>query len=94
MSEKIGKEAQETFAIHTVTMSFNAMEDRIAMDSADQKGQIERLWLSRRLLDKLIPTWTKISSEILKWLTAKKSFRPCIRHHRSRLRIDRLMKKK
>ncbi len=56
MSEKIGKEAQETFAIHTVTMSFNAMEDRIAMDSADQKGQIERLWLSRRLLDKLIPT--------------------------------------
>ena len=55
MSENKDRIAQKTFAICTVTMSFNAIEDRIVMDSLDQSKKVERLWLSRRLLDRLIP---------------------------------------
>ena len=58
MSENKDRIAQKTFAICTVTMSFNAIEDRIVMDSLDQSKKVERLWLSRRLLDRLIPTLT------------------------------------
>ena len=32
------------------------MEDRIVMDSSDKNQKVERLWLSRRLLDRLIPS--------------------------------------
>ena len=49
---------ENTFFIHTVTMGFDPAEDRIYMDSSDGKGSVQRLWLSRRLLDKLIPTLT------------------------------------
>ena len=37
-------------------MSFDPMEDRIVMDSSDKNEKVERLWLSRRLLDRLIPS--------------------------------------
>lgn len=56
MSEKKDEFIESIFAIHIVTMSFNPMEDRIAMDSSDQTGKVQRLWFSRRILDKLIPT--------------------------------------
>ena len=58
MSGNKDRIAQKTFAICTVTMSFSAIEDRIVMDSLDQSKKVERLWLSRRLLDRLIPTLT------------------------------------
>ena len=56
MSKKMDKKYQDTFAICTVTMSFDPIEDRIVMDSSDNNKKVERLWLSRRLLDRLIPT--------------------------------------
>ena len=45
------------------------MEDRVVMDSSDKNEKVERLWLSRRLLDRLIPNLTdqlevKSSNEI------------------------------
>ena len=69
MSKVINQDSQETFFISTVTMSFNPMEDRVVMDSSDKNEKVERLWLSRRLLDRLIPSLTdqlevKSSNEI------------------------------
>ena len=58
MTEKKQPEALNMLIIFTVTMSFDPIEDRIVMNSSDKKGKVERLWLSRRLLDKLIPTLT------------------------------------
>ena len=50
------REALDILIIFTVTMNFEPLEDRIAMNSSDKKGRVQRLWLSRRLLDRLIPT--------------------------------------
>ena len=40
MSENKDRIAQKTIAICTVTMSFNAIEDRIVMDSLDQSKKV------------------------------------------------------
>ena len=58
MTETKQPEALNLLIIFTVTMNFDPIEDRIVMNSSDKKGKVERLWLSRRLLDKLIPTLT------------------------------------
>tara|TARA_A100001011_G_C14252663_1_gene818612 strand:- start:1002 stop:1532 length:531 start_codon:yes stop_codon:yes gene_type:complete len=47
------------FDIITVTMQFDPLEDRIIMDCSDKSKKTQRLWLTRRLLDKLIPRLTK-----------------------------------
>ena len=51
MSEKI-------FSIVTVTMQFDPLEDRLIMDCSDKSKNTQRLWLTRRLLDRLIPSLT------------------------------------
>ena len=46
------------FNIKTVTMKFDPLEDRIIMDCCDKSKKTQRLWLTRRLLDRLIPSLT------------------------------------
>ena len=48
------------FNIITVTIKFDPLEDRIIMDCYDPLKKTQRLWLTKRLLDKLIP---KISDQ-------------------------------
>jgi len=50
---------QNILKMRTVTMAFDPIEDRICMDAADFSGRVEKLWLSRRLLDRLVPALTK-----------------------------------
>ena len=49
------------FNIITVTIKFDPLEDRIIMDCYDPIKKTQRLWLTKRLLDKLIP---KISNQL------------------------------
>ena len=46
------------FNIITVTMQFDPLEDRIIMDCSNKSKNTQRLWLTRRLLNRLIPSLT------------------------------------
>ena len=46
------------FSIIIVTMQFDPLEDRIIMDCSNKSKRTQRLWLTRRLLDRLIPSLT------------------------------------
>ena len=46
------------FNIITVTMQFDPLEDRIIMDCSNKSKDSQRLWLTRRLLNRLIPSLT------------------------------------
>ena len=46
------------FYIITVTMQFDPLEDRIIMDCSNKSNDTQRLWLTRRLLNRLIPSLT------------------------------------
>ena len=46
------------FNIITVTMQFDPLEDRIIMDCSNKSKDTQRLWLTRRLLNRLIPSLT------------------------------------
>tara|TARA_B100000902_G_C27166214_1_gene841334 strand:- start:236 stop:760 length:525 start_codon:yes stop_codon:yes gene_type:complete len=46
------------FNIITVTMQFDPLEDRVIMDCSNKSKDTQRLWLTRRLLNKLIPSLT------------------------------------
>ena len=46
------------FNIITVTMQFDPLEDRIIMDCCNKSKNTQRLWLTRRLLNRLIPSLT------------------------------------
>ena len=50
--------SEKTFSIVTVTMQFDPLEDRLIMDCSDKSKNTQRLWLTRRLLDRLIPSLT------------------------------------
>lgn len=54
----LARDDQSVLIMRTVTMAFDPTEDRVFMDASDSAGQVERLWLSRRLLDRLIPALT------------------------------------
>ena len=49
---------EKIFSIVTVTMQFDPLEDRLIMDCSDKSKNTQRLWLTRRLLDRLIPSLT------------------------------------
>ena len=40
------------FNIKTVTMKFDPLEDRLKMDCSDNYKNTQRLWLTKRLLDR------------------------------------------
>ena len=44
------------FNIKTVTMKFDPLEDRLKMDCSDNYKNTQRLWLTKRLLDRLVPS--------------------------------------
>ena len=46
------------FSIITVTLQFDPLEDRIIMDCSNKSKNTQRLWLTRRLLNRLIPSLT------------------------------------
>ena len=50
--------SENIFSIVTVTMQFDPLEDRLIMDCSDKSKNTQRLWLTRRLLDRLIPSLT------------------------------------
>ena len=47
------------FSIIIVTMQFDPLEDRIIMDCSNKSKDTQRLWLTRRLLNRLIPSITE-----------------------------------
>ena len=44
------------FNIKTVTMKFDPLEDRLKMDCSDHSKNTQRLWLTKRFLDRLVPS--------------------------------------
>lgn len=43
------------FVIQTFTVSYDAHEDRVRLAAVDKTEQVQAIWLTRRLLDRLLP---------------------------------------
>lgn len=47
---------ENQFNIHTFTAVYDAVEDRIRLDTLDKAGNAQSIWLTRSLMDKLVRT--------------------------------------
>lgn len=60
------------FLIETFTLRFDAMEDRLRLDATDKAGQIEGIWLTQRLTNKLVAALAQdLDRELAHSLTAR-----------------------
>lgn len=55
----VAEEQRRPFVIQTFTTAFDMVEDRIKLMAVDGHGEHQVIWLTRRLLDRLIPHFIK-----------------------------------
>jgi hypothetical protein len=52
-------ERERTFAVHAFTARYDPIEDRICLNAVDATGAKQTIYLTRRLLDQIIPVMAK-----------------------------------